>query len=173
MNQTKLAEICFVASHLQAFDSFLMNMIQVSWIQVSYAMSIVGIQKGYGKIWWLDMLDHRIFPRQFWFLQFLSYQLFRCPSVQVCPKFCPDTASALLHARKIRLKQVVWPYYYTDSVCAAQVHGCAARVQCNAMKGNAMQCNAMQCNVMQCNEMQWNVMQCNAMKYNAMYCNAM
>ena len=121
MNQTKLAEICFVASHLQALDPFLMNMIQVSWIQVSYAMSIVGVQKGYGKIRWLDMLGHRIFPRHFWFLlifaEFLSYQLFRCPSVQVCPKSCPDTASALLHeARKIRLKQVVWPYYYTDSV---------------------------------------------------------
>ena len=29
-------------------------------------MSIVGVQKGYGKIRWLDMLGHRIFPRHFW-----------------------------------------------------------------------------------------------------------
>ena len=32
----------------------------------SYAMGIVGVQKGYGKIRWLDMLGHRIFPRHFW-----------------------------------------------------------------------------------------------------------
>ena len=150
-----------------------MNMIQVSWIQVSYAMSIVGVQKGYGKIRWLDMLGHRIFPGHFWFLliiaEFLSYQLFRCPSVQVCPKSCPDTASALLHeARKIRLKQVVWPYDYTDSICAAQAHGCDAQVQCNAMKCHAMQCNAVKCNAMQCNVMRCNVMQCNAMQCKAM-----
>ena len=31
-----------------------------------YAMGIVGVQKGYGKIRWLDMLGHRIFPRHFW-----------------------------------------------------------------------------------------------------------
>jgi hypothetical protein len=24
------------------------------------------VQKGYGKIRWLDMLGHRIFPRHFW-----------------------------------------------------------------------------------------------------------
>jgi len=35
-------------------------------VQVSYAMGIVGVQKGYGKIRWLDMLGHRIFPRYFW-----------------------------------------------------------------------------------------------------------
>ena len=70
---------------------------------------------------------------------YLSLQnsfLISCLGVQVS---CPDTASALLHeARKIRLNQVVWPYDYTDSVCAAQAHGCAAQVQCNAMKCHAM-----------------------------------
>ena len=29
-------------------------------------MGIVGVQKGYGNIRWLDMLGHRIFPRHFW-----------------------------------------------------------------------------------------------------------
>jgi hypothetical protein len=29
-------------------------------------MSIVGVQKGYGKIRLLDMLGHRIFPHHFW-----------------------------------------------------------------------------------------------------------
>ena len=27
---------------------------------------VVGVRKAYGKIRWLDMLGHRIFPRHFW-----------------------------------------------------------------------------------------------------------